>query len=179
MRRFALLVAQLALAAGVTIAQESSNVKWYTLEEALKLNTSEPRKIFIDVYTDWCGWCKKMDSNTFSNPLIANYLNKNFYAVKFNAEGKNEIAYKGQIYKNQGDGQRSTHDFAIALLQGKLAYPSIAFMDGSSNLITFLSGYLTPSQIEPIMVYIMSDAYKTQPWDQFSSKFVSKLNSGE
>ncbi|HOY72828.1 MAG TPA: DUF255 domain-containing protein, partial [Tenuifilaceae bacterium] len=107
MRRFALLLAQLTLTAGVTIAQESSKVKWYTLEEALKLNTSEPRKIFIDVYTDWCGWCKKMDSNTFNNPLIASYLTKDFYAVKVKAEGKNEITYKGQVYKNQGEGQRS------------------------------------------------------------------------
>ena len=157
-------------------AQETSAVKWYTLEEALELNAKQPKKIFIDIYTDWCGWCKVMDKNTFSNPYIAKYLSENFYPVKFNAEGTSEITYKGQVYKNRNQGQRSTHDFAVALLQGKLSYPSVAFMDSTSTPITFLAGYLAPEQFEPILVFISEDKYKTEKWDVFQSKFVSKLH---
>ena len=61
---------------------EKHKVKWYTLEEAQKLNAKNPKKIIIDVYTDWCGWCKKMDQATFGNPAIAKYLNDNYYPVK-------------------------------------------------------------------------------------------------
>ncbi len=156
-------------------AQETSTIKWYTLEEALELNTTHPRKIFIDVYTDWCGWCKVMDKNTFSNPYIAKYLSENFYPVKFNAEGTSDITYKGKVYKNRNQGQRSAHDFAIALLQGKLSYPTVAFLDSTSTPITFLPGYLTPEKFEPIMVYISTDSYKKEQWEAFQSKFVSNL----
>lgn len=169
-----LLIAFISLSVAVE-AQETSTIKWYTLEEALEMNTKQPKKIFIDIYTDWCGWCKTMDKNTFSNPYIAKYLSENFYPVKFNAEGTKEITYKGQVYKNRNQGQRSTHDFAIALLQGKLSYPSVAFLDSTNTPITFLAGYLTPQQFEPIIVFISEDRYKTENWEVFQSKFVSKL----
>lgn len=156
-------------------AQENLNIKWYTLEEALELNAKQPRKIFIDIYTDWCGWCKVMDKNTFSNQYIADYLSKNFYPVKLNAEGTNDITYKGQVFKNRGQGQRPIHDLAVALLQGKLSYPSVVFLDSGSNPITFLSGYLTPEQLEPILAFIADDHFKTEQWETFRAKFVSKL----
>ncbi len=155
--------------------QEASIIKWYTLQEAMELNAKQPKKIFIDVYTDWCGWCKVMDSVTFHNPYIAEYLSKNFYPVKFNAESTKDIVYKGKVYKNQNQGKRSPHDFAIALLKGKLSYPSIAFMDSTNTPITYISGYLTPEQIEPLLVFIYDDLYKTEKWETFMAKFTSKL----
>ncbi len=157
-------------------SQQATSVKWSDVQAALELNQKIPRKIFIDVYTHWCGWCKKMDENTFSNPVIADYLANKFHAVKFNAEGTDDIIYKGYIYKNKGQGQRSPHEFAIAILQGRLSYPSIVFMDEKNNLITYIAGYLTPEQLEPILAYIESDAYRTMKWDDFRMHFVSKLS---
>jgi len=155
--------------------EEISNVKWYTFDEAVKLNEKNPKKIFIDVYTDWCGWCKTMDKNTFSNPTIAAYLNKFYYPVKFNAESKSDISFKGTVYKNRGSESRSPHDLAAALLNGKLSYPSVVYMDGQSNLLTAVPGYLTPTDIEPILVFFGEDHYKTTKWEDFKSKFVSNL----
>ena len=85
MKRVLIIVFIAAFGFSNGLAQETK-VKWYTFEEAVELNKKEQRKIFIDVYTDWCGWCKKMDANTFSNPVIAKILNEDYYAVKFNAE---------------------------------------------------------------------------------------------
>jgi thioredoxin-related protein len=154
---------------------ESPLVKWYSIEEAIKLNEKNPKKIFVDVFTDWCGWCKTMDKNTFSNPQIAEYLNKYYYPVKLNAESKQDITYKGKVYKNNGTGTRATHDFAIALLNGQLSYPSVVYMDGESKLLTAVPGYTTPADIEPILVFFGEDHYKTVKWEDFKSKFVSKL----
>jgi thioredoxin-related protein len=154
---------------------ESSLVKWYNIEEAIKLNEKNPKKIYIDVYTDWCGWCKTMDKNTFSNPQIAEYLNKYYYPVKLNAEQKQDITYKGKVYKNNGTEPRSPHDFAAALLSGKMSYPSTVFMDSESNPLTIVPGYLPPADIEPILVFFGEDFYKTSKWDDFKAKFVSKL----
>lgn len=175
MRKFCLLIFAFVLLSFTTNAQDTSSIKWYTLQEALELNSKQPKKIFIDVYTDWCGWCNVMDKNTFSNPFIAKYLTENFYPVKFNAEGTKEITFKGQVFKNRNQGNRSAHDFAIALLKGKLSYPSVAFLDSSSSPITTLAGYLSPEQFEPILVFIAEDRYKSETWEVFYSKFVSKL----
>jgi thioredoxin-related protein len=154
---------------------ESPLVKWYNIEEAIKLNEKNPKKIFIDVYTDWCGWCKTMDKNTFNNPQIAEYLNKYYYPVKFNAESKQDITYKGTVYKNKGTETRSAHDFAVALLNGQLSYPSVVYMDGDSKPLTAVPGYTTPVDIEPILVFFGEDFYKTTKWEDFKAKFVSKL----
>ena len=72
-----------------------SKVQWMTFEEAIEANKDNPRKIFVDIYTDWCGWCKKMDAQTFNHPDIASYMNDNYYNVKFNAEQKGEVVFNG------------------------------------------------------------------------------------
>jgi thioredoxin-related protein len=154
---------------------ESSLVKWYTIEEALQLNEKNPKKIFIDVYTDWCGWCKTMDKNTFSNPQIAEYLNKYFYPVKFNAETRKDITYKGKVYKNNSKGSRPAHDFAIMLANGQLSYPTSVYFDEENNRLTSIPGYLAPADIEPILVFFGEDHYKNTKWEDFKAKFVSKL----
>ena len=74
-----------------------ATLKWYTWEEAVELNKTKPKKMFVDVYTDWCGWCKKMDKSTFADPAVAAYLAENFYPVKLNAEQKADIQFAGEF----------------------------------------------------------------------------------
>ncbi|RMG18380.1 MAG: DUF255 domain-containing protein, partial [Bacteroidetes bacterium] len=80
-----------------TAAQPQIN--WVSIEEAAKLAQQDGKKILIDVYTDWCGWCKKMDKATYANAEVANYINANFHAVKFNAEQREEVVLKGKTFK--------------------------------------------------------------------------------
>ncbi|MFC2138199.1 thioredoxin family protein [Bacteroidota bacterium] len=171
MRRI-LITAGLILFTITSFSQEK--VKWYTIEEAQELNKKEPKKFIIDVYTDWCGWCKKMDQTTFGNPAIAGYLNKYYYPVKFNAESKNSIIFAGKEYVNAG-GNRQPHNFAVALLQGKMSYPSIAYLNEKLQLLSAVPGYYTPDRIEPILVYFAENIYQTTSWQDFSDKFESKI----
>ncbi len=152
---------------------EEVTVNWVTIEEAEALNRENPRKIFIDFYTDWCGWCKRMDATTFSNPIIAKYLNENFYAVKFNAEQTEPLTFRGTEFVNENSGQRrSAHNFAIAVLQGRMGYPSMAFFDENLDLITAMSGYRPPEGLEPILVFFNDDVYKqTSDLDGFTKSF--------
>ena len=86
------------------IGQKSSDYKspinWLTLEEADSLYKIQKRPIFIDVFTNWCGWCKRMDASTFKDPTVAAYLNTNFYPVKLNAETRDTITFNGKTYTN-------------------------------------------------------------------------------
>ena len=76
----------------------SQKVNWVSFEQAVELQKTNPKNIMMDVYTKWCGPCKMMDKNTFDNPLIAKFLNDNFYAVKFNAEGTEKVSYLSLIH---------------------------------------------------------------------------------
>lgn len=172
-----LLFALLIFTAINTQAQDANEtIKWFTLEEAVKLQAETPKKIFIDVYTEWCGYCKKMDKETFSNPVIAHYLNTNFYPVKFDAEQKETIEFKGQTYINTNpDRKRNSHELAQAFLQGKMSYPSYAFLNEESILITVIPGFIPTANFEPIIHYFGEDAFDKMEWEEFSKKFKSKL----
>jgi thioredoxin-related protein len=156
--------------------EEKAKVKWYTIEEAIELNKEEPKKIMIDVYTDWCGWCKKMDKTTFGHPVIAKFLNKNYYPVKFNAESTKPVTFGGQTFVNENTGPRSTHQFAIALLQGKLSYPSIAYLNENLELLAAVPGYQTPERIEPLLNYISEEKYKSITLEEYQKDFTSQID---
>ncbi len=76
------------------------------------------------MYTEWCGWCKKMDKSTFVDSTVAVYLAANYYPVKFDAEQKEDLVFAGQTFKFIKEGGRGSHQFAVALLDGKMGYPS-------------------------------------------------------
>lgn len=158
-----------------SFAQEET-VKWYSIQEALELNKTGERKIFIDVYTDWCGWCKKMDESTFSNPAIAKILNEEYYAVKFDAETNDTIDFAGQEFINEGGRSRSPHQLAVALLQGKMSYPSVAYLNEQNQLLTSVPGYLTPDKLEPILVFFAEDAFNSKSFEDFMKDFKSNIN---
>ena len=71
---------------------------WMTLKEAQEAMLKEKRPILIDLYTDWCGWCKVMDKKTYTNPKVIAYLQANFYAVKLNAETREAVNWNEKTY---------------------------------------------------------------------------------
>lgn len=150
----------LIFAGGFLQAQE---IKWMSMNEALEAQENEPKKIFMDAYTTWCGPCKMLDKNTFSDKNVIAYINENYYPVKFNAEGEEEIFYKDKEFGNPGfdpdrKGRNSTHQFAAALrITG---YPSLVFFDEEGSLITPLPGYRTPEQLELYLKLFAKDDYK-------------------
>ena len=133
----------------ILLTAQTATVKWYSIEEAAALAKSDPRPIFVDAYTDWCGWCKKLDKDTFSNPVIAEILNTKYYAVKFDAEGSEPVTFQGRKFVNDGSLGK-THQLAYALLQGKLGYPTVVFLTANSELITPVPGYRNAKDFEPL-----------------------------
>jgi thioredoxin-related protein len=175
-----LLTPQKATAVHPDAKAEPANtaVKWLTIEEAEKLTAAEPRKFLIDVYTDWCGWCKKMDANTFQVEDVAAYLNAYFYPVKLNAEGKNPITIGGHTYNFKPEYR--SHELAVKILNGHMSFPTIAYMDETMQPITVVPGYHTPEQLRPILVFIAQDYYKTMSWDNFMRewpKIIQAMNN--
>lgn len=158
-------------------AQEK--IKWVTLNEALELQKETPKKIIMDVYTNWCGPCKLLDKNTFQNPDVTAFINENYYAVKFNGEGNETINYLGATYKNPNYNEKlknkrnSAHGFANFM--GVNAYPTIVFIGENGNLIMPLRGYQTPNQLELYLKLFKGDDYKDittkEKFDEYNKAF--------
>ena len=129
--------------------RDNSAVHWYTLEEALAANEDEPKKIFIDMYTDWCGWCKVMDKKTFTNTDVITKLNADYYPVKFNAEKEAPVTFKGRSYKLIAYGPKGIHELAYSLLDRKPSYPSFVVLDANLDRLNIIKGYLTPERFLP------------------------------
>ncbi|PSR57186.1 thioredoxin [Adhaeribacter arboris] len=146
---------------------KKATIQWLTFEEAVAKSKKEPRKIFIDVYTDWCGWCRKMEKSTFTDPTIADYVNKNFYAVRLDAEGETPITVNGKIYK-YNEANRS-HELAFALLQGQLSFPTTVYLDENLKMISPVPGYLDVKTFRNIITYFGENHYKKVTFAQFTS----------
>ena len=158
-----------------SVSAQSSKVKWLSWEEAIEKSKIQKKKIFVDIYTDWCGWCKKMDAATFQQPDIAKYLNDNYYAVKFDAEQRESIELNGQLYKFKSAGRKGYHDLAFALTRGKLSYPTIVFLDEEMKVIQPIPGFQDAKTFEVIMTYFSEDHHKNTPWKKYMSSYTSKL----
>lgn len=147
---------------------EAEEIKWYSWEEAMEANKKNPKKVFIDVYTDWCGWCKRMDATTFKDPQVVEYLNTNFYPVKFDAEQKESVTFDGHTFKFIDQGRRGVHELAYALLDGQLGYPAYVYLNEKMERITVSPGYKPAETLMTELKYIGGDHYKTQSFKEFT-----------
>ena len=140
----------------------SQQIQWMSLDQALKEQKLKPKKIIMDVYTKWCGPCRLLDKKTFGNPDVSRYISQNFYAVKFNAEGNEEILFYNKKFTNSNynperKGRNSTHDFTRFL--GIRGYPTIVFLSEEGDPIMPLTGYFNVRQIEPYLKMIKRGDY--------------------
>ncbi|MEO7926738.1 MAG: DUF255 domain-containing protein [Saprospiraceae bacterium] len=149
----------------------TAQIKWLTWDEAQAKNQHEPKKIVVDVYTQWCGWCKKMDKATFEEPKISAYINKHYYPVKFDAETKEDITFKGKVYKFVHTGPSGYHELAQEILMGRFSYPTLVFLDEQMNVIQPIPGYQDPASLDKIMKYFAEDFYKTTPWKKYDEMY--------
>ena len=154
-----------------TLLMAQDKIKWHSIDEAIQLASQEPRVLVIDVYTDWCGWCKRMDATTFSDPQIIEIMNEHFYPVKLDAEGKEDIVIGERTFKFVDNGRRGYHEIAAIVTRGRLSYPTISYVDAKGKVLEAAPGYKTPDQFRVYLAYYAEDAYKTQSFDEFSAVY--------
>jgi thioredoxin-related protein len=167
-----LLVIFLIIQYTFSFSQEENKIHWISFKDAVEKNKTTPKKIFIDVYTGWCGWCKKMDATTFEDKAVVKYMNEKFYAVKLDAETKDTILYKDKSYTYIPDYK--SNEIAAYLLQGKMGYPTSVYLDEKMDLIGPVQGYMTNDQLLPVLKYFAEDFYKTVKWEDFLSQTFNK-----
>lgn len=174
---FTLILGSFAFRYADAPTEATNKVKWYTWEEAVAANSKVKKKIFVDIYTSWCGWCKRMDKTTFNDPVVAAYLDKHYYAVKFDAEQKDDILFKGHTFAYKALQRRGYHELAAALLDNKLSYPTTVFLTEDFKIDQRLPGYLDADKMLAVLTYIAEEKNKTNPmpWKEYEQKFDRSL----
>lgn len=147
---------------------EADKVQWMALEDVVANLKKEKRPVLIDLYTDWCGWCKVMDKKTYSNKNVTTYIQQKFYPIKFDAEGRKAITWNGKTY--DFNSRYKTHDWAVYLTNGQLSYPTTVIIpvDGEPQAIP---GYMTPAELEFIVKYFGEGKYGTVKFDEYQKGF--------
>ncbi len=175
------LVAVLATTGAVAQSEKASaeSIEWISFEEAVERSKTDKRKILIDVYTDWCGWCKVMDKNTFTDKHIASLISGEFYAVKLNAEQREPITFRGTTFKHVQSGRNGYHELAASLLQNELSYPNFVFLSEDFKIIPLipgkpsLPGYRKPEDFHFFLQYVAEERFMEMPVADFQKIYKS------
>ena len=159
-------------------AQNNNDIEWVELDALDSLMQKEPRKVLFKIYADWCGWCKKLDKNTFQHPDIVEYVNENFYAVKLDAEMRTPVTVSGREYKYITDGKRGTHELALALTNGQMSLPTMVVLSSKMAQMGIIPGYQEPTDMDAILHYFATGSYeKNIPWGVFQKNYRSRIKS--
>jgi thioredoxin-related protein len=177
MKRILLLALLLISVTSITKAgdkdkkEDNTEIHWITLDELQVKMKEQPRKVYMDVYTDWCGWCKVMEKKTFTNPSVIKYFNANFYAVRLNAERKDTIQFAGKTYYYEPQYKANT--LAVELLKGTLSFPTSVFMLEDFQNPQPIPGYLEVGNIEKVARYFGDNTFKHITWPEYDKTFKS------
>ncbi|NVJ87604.1 MAG: thioredoxin fold domain-containing protein [Algoriphagus sp.] len=129
-------------------------ITWLKFEEAVAANQSNPKMLLVDVYTDWCGWCKKMDKETFTDPKVIEYINANFYAVKLNAEDtQRTFDFMGKKFS----------EAQMAAAMRVRSYPNFVVIEPKLQNIAQLPGYRQPDAFIAGLNELIEKAFRPKP----------------
>ena len=153
-------------------ATGKDQVNWLTLAEAESVLKDQQKPVLIDLYTDWCGWCKVMDKKTYSHAEVIKYINEHFIAVKLNAETKEDISWLGKHYGYQNSYRVNT--YALYLTKGELSFPTTVILPDKGEDPQAIAGFLEPKELEFILKYFGEGHYGNQSFQQFNKNFISR-----
>ena len=133
---------------------------WHKFDEGMERAKNENKQILIDVYTDWCGWCKTMDAKTYTDEKIVQYLSARYVRIRLNPETDGPITYRGKKIE--------ASDFVRGM--GVNGYPSTAFFESDASMITLVPGFIAADEFLPILQYIAEKKYTEMSFDDFLKK---------
>lgn len=153
----------------MSVSEHARGTAWISLQEAEKQFSLEKKTILIDLYTDWCGWCRVMDKKTYAHDRVAKYLNNKFYAVKVNAETKKDLKFMGKTFRF--NERYNTNELALFLTNGRLSYPTTIIIPADGGSPQIIPGYMEPADFEVILKYFGEGKFGKESFDKFRRNF--------
>lgn len=158
----------------LNLAEAQESILWMSWKEGIAKAKEQNKKVIVSLHTSWCGWCKKMDSQTFENKVISQYINDNYVAIRFDGDQRDTEEYLGKEYGYNKGGRRGYHELAARLTNGQLKYPSTVFLGEDMNIIQAIPGYQSAPMLETVMSYFAKDLHKSMPWISYQRAYRPK-----
>ncbi len=134
----------LGLTALPRFASAAEEIPWQTWDAGLKHAAETGRPILVDVYTDWCGWCKRMDREVYARADVRAALARSFVPIKLNAESKGAATYQSQKLTERGIAAK----FKVS------GYPTTVFLASDGKHLVNAPGFLPPDRFLQVLSYI-------------------------
>jgi thioredoxin-related protein len=151
--------------------KKTNNMQWQNVEQISQQWQTEKKPILIDLYTDWCHYCKVMEETIYASDSVSNYIRQHFYAAKLNAEDKKELVWMGKKYKYVP--KYKVHELAIELTKGSLVYPTTIIIPPTGEPL-IVGGARPLNEMESYLKYYGSGENQTKTYAEFNKMFSSK-----
>lgn len=155
--RYIILALLLVTLGCSTSPKPVTDISWISLEEAQEKASIDGKKILVNVYTEWCEFCKKLDDTVYPDTTVKLNMNSFYHSVRLNGESDELITFNGKSMTKE--------TFAREL--GVRSYPTILFIDSSGELILQINGYMPVNDFQSMLVYIGEEAYKRTEFHEF------------
>lgn len=158
-------------------------IHWITSVDELQAKMQQnPKKVIVDMYTGWCGWCKKMDAATYTNPSLIKYINNNYYALRFDAERQDVIHFQGKEYHY--DPQAKANTFAVELMtknnpQAQMSYPTTVFLMENFQSPQAIPGYRDVKEMQLFLTFFGDNMYRHQSYETYAKNFTATWDRGQ
>ncbi|OIP31839.1 MAG: hypothetical protein COW04_13195 [Deltaproteobacteria bacterium CG12_big_fil_rev_8_21_14_0_65_43_10] len=136
---------------GNAACEAGEELEWLDYEEGKKRASLEKKPIMINFHATWCAACKEMEKDTLSNPLVKNYLKKNFISIRVDLDRGKNLSSK---YRIRG-------------------IPTTWFLEHKGTPITHLIGYIPPEQFIDALKYIEGKYYKNRTFQDFLKRGIT------
>jgi thioredoxin-related protein len=150
-----------AVLAFLPLASSARAVEWKSWNPGLAAAASSKRPVVVDVYTDWCRWCRQMDREVYGRADVSEYLAARFVTIKLNAEGPEAVTYKG----------RDLTARSLASSFDVSGYPTTVFLAPNGDHLANVPGYIEPARFLLLLRYI-GDGHMDRgvKWDDYVKK---------
>lgn len=134
-----------------TSFKKADELKWYNFDEGYKLAQKKGKIMLVDLYTDWCGWCKRMDRDTYAKSEVIGVINEDFIAIKFNPEITGvTYTFEGKTYN--GD------ELAKVISKYQLSgYPTTVFYYPKAKKTNVVGGYFDAVKFKGILESVKNE----------------------
>jgi thioredoxin-related protein len=150
-------------------AGDKAEIKWRKFDAGLTEAKKSNKKVFIDVYTDWCKWCKKLDAEVYTDKNVVDYINKYYIPVKMNGESGENVKFKDKSYT----------EATLSQAFGVSGFPTLIFLASNGDPIEKIGSFLPSDQFLQVAEFIGEDHYKKTKWEDFVKQKSTPAKKGK
>lgn len=133
------------------------SVNWQAYDKGVAKAKDAKKFVFVQFFATWCGYCRKMDNEVFTDPTVKAALDKDFVTVRVTESSEHKVKFQDQNVTEKQLTQMSQ-------VQG---FPTFLIMDSEGKAIGKIPGYISSQDIKGILQYVSSASYKTMDFKKF------------